>query len=359
MMARTWALLNTSKKRMKSNLILLLITFFLFQSYISYPQKSKKSATVLFYNTENLFDARNDSESEDDEFTPDGDRHWTNKRLNQKLINISKVILNSSGFETPDVVALCEIENHYVLESLLSSTPLKNLNYKIIHKESPDHRGIDVALLYNAEFVYPLEYDFYPLYDKGFTVSTREILYFAGVLNETDTLHFFVNHWPSRYDGLLESEPLRNLAAQLLKSKVEELLLNYNAPKIIILGDFNDQPTDESISEILNAKEPVMNPDPYQLYNLSFSWMNDEIQTLKYQSQWSVFDQCIVSGNLLNHQSGYFINLENVQIVKLPFLLEKDDRYGGLKPFRTYNGFLYEGGFSDHMPVLLKLNLVD
>lgn len=358
-MALIWELLNTSKKRMKSNRLLLLIAFFLLLSYISFPQKSKNNVSVLFYNTENLFDTRNDSEREDDEFTPESDRRWTNKRLNQKLINISKVILSSSGFETPVVVALCEVENRYVLERLLDATPLKNLNYKIVHKESPDHRGIDVALLYNPDFVYPLEYEFYPLHKLGDTIATREILYFSGVLNETDTLHFFANHWPSRYDGLLESEPLRELAALHLKNKVEELQQEQVDPKIIILGDFNDQPTDKSIFETLNAIEPAANPDPYQLYNLSFSWMKDEIQTQKYQSQWSVFDQCIVSGNLLKNQSGYFVKPDNVQIVKLPFLLEKDLRYGGKKPFRTYNGFSYEGGFSDHLPVLLKLNLAD
>jgi predicted extracellular nuclease len=336
-----------------------ILTVSLFQSYTALPQERKNDFCVLFYNVENLFNTKNDPDKEDDEFTPEGGRHWTNKKLNHKLINISKAILNSAGFAAPEVVALCEVEDHEVLDRLINTTPLKNFNYKIIHKESPDHRGIDVALLYNAEKVYPLEYKFFPLKNGGAIVHTREILYFSGILNKTDTLHFFVNHWPSRYDGLLESKPMRNQAAGVLKSKVEELQQKFAAPKIIILGDFNDQPSDESISEILNAKPVHKNIESNCLYNLSFWWEKKEGGTLKYQSQWYVFDQCIISGTLLNSKKGFSVVPENAKVSDLPFLLEKDKRYGGTKPFRTYSGYSYEGGFSDHLPILVKLILQD
>lgn len=350
--------LNAFEKRMRNRFLFCLIGF-LFLSYHLFSQEQKRDFTALFYNTENLFDTKDEPGRDDDEFTPGEARHWTNKKLNQKLVNISKVIISSSGFEIPDVVALCEIENRGVLDRLLSNTPLKNSNYKIIHKESPDHRGIDLALLYNPDSVYPLEYKFYPLQNQGDTVKSREILYFSGIAKKTDTLHFFVNHWPSRYDGLLESKPLRNLAANILKEKIKELQQRYRTPKIILLGDFNDQPSNESISKFLNARPVSGKAESNQLYNLSYPWMKNEIGTLKYQSQWSVFDQIIVSGSLIDNDKGYSVVPGNTNIVSLPFLLENDERYGGVKPFRTYYGYSYEGGFSDHLPIQIKLVVPD
>lgn len=341
---------------MKINFILLFFLFFIF-SEECYPQDFQSELSVLFYNVENLFDTVNDPETNDDEFTPKGDRHWTNKRLNQKLLNLSKIILNASGWSVPGVIGLCEIENRNVLEKLIHNTPLQKIPYKIIHKESSDHRGIDVALIYNSDLIYPLNYEFYPLEKGAERLKTREILYFSGIVNEKDTLHFFVNHWPSRYDGLLETKLYRNLAAKLLKLKVEELIKTLDNPKIIVLGDFNDQPSDESISIYLDAQKLTDNLKPNCLYNLSYDWQDKIPGTIKYQSQWSVFDQIIVSGVLLNKLDRTFIEPENAGIIKSSFLLEKDEKYGGLKPQRTYNGFSYRGGFSDHLPVLLKLNL--
>ncbi len=312
----------------------------------------------MFYNVENLFDPQDDDLSADDEFTPDGERHWTYKRLNSKLINLSKVILSASGWEPPGVVALCEVENQSVLQKLTGKTPLQSFPYQIIHKESPDHRGIDVALLYNSNQFYPLEYKYYPLKLKNDSVvATREILYVSGVAIGADTLHFFINHWPSRYSGLLESRSIRGAAARLLRQKVDELFEKFAAPKIIILGDFNDQPGDESIVKYLNAKEVKEQIIPEVLYNLSFNWGKGETGTHKYQSQWSVFDQIIVSGELLVDKKGLFTTIGNAQILDKPFLLEKDERYGGIKPNRTYLGYRYHGGFSDHLPVLLELDV--
>lgn len=338
---------------MKISFILL---FFLFLCFQCYPQNHKNEFSVLFYNVENLFDPESDSDSKDNEFTPAGDRHWTYKKLNQKLLNISKVILNASGWNTPEIVALCEVENRKVLEKLISTTPLQKISYKIIHKESPDHRGIDVALLYNSDIIEPLKYDFYPLTDGELILETREILYFSGIQNKKDTLHFFVNHWPSRYDGLLETKSKRIKAAKLLKSKVDELNQEFKNPKIIIIGDFNDQPSDESISEFLGAKKIDNKTNSNQLYNLSIPWQDNKSGTIKYQSQWSVFDQIIVSGSLLENKSETTVRQGDASIVKFPFLFENDEKYGGLKPKRSYIGFSYQNGFSDHLPVLLKLN---
>lgn len=336
--------------------------FFLLTSFIftSFSQTKHETASVLFYNVENLFDNVNDPETKDDSFTPDGELHWTPKRLNTKLLNISKVILSSSGWKAPDVVAMCEVENRKVLEKLIRETPLKSNSYKIIHKESPDHRGIDVVFIYNSDNFYPLVYHHYPLRkDAEAEIKTREILYVEGIMKGVDTLHFFINHWPSRYSGLLETKSLRNEAANLLRSRVEELLREKNNPKIIILGDFNDNPSDESINQILRAKTLPAELFSDELYNLSSGWKTNETGTLKFQSQWFTFDQIIVSGSLLNANTGWGTTIENASINTSPFLLEKDEKYGGLKPWRTYYGFTYNGGFSDHLPVLLKLDFKD
>lgn len=355
MMARIWGHSNVLKKKMTNRTILFLIFFF--HIFSSKAQTGNSDETnILFYNVENLFDTKDDPSTEDDDLTPSGDMHWTSKRLKLKLNKTSKVILSAAGWNVPDIVALAEVENRWVVEQLLKSTPLKSVPYRIIHKESPDHRGLDVVILYNEDHFYPLEYHYYPLISKeNEVVDTREILYVSGIVNGADTLHLFVNHWPSRYSGLLESKPLRLSAARLLKSKTVELFEKYESPKIIIVGDFNDNPTDESISEILEAKIVTEEPNKNELYNLSANWMNNGRGTLKYQSQWDVFDQIIVSGALLNTDSGLNTLEKNANIIQLPFLFEEDAKFGDKKPYRTYSGFTYLGGFSDHLPVMLKL----
>lgn len=350
---------NELKRKMINRIIsiVFLLTCFIFTSF---SQSNYETASILFYNVENLFDTVNDPQTEDDNYTPEGELHWTSKRLNKKLLNISKVILSSSGWKVPDVVAMCEVENRKVLEKLIGETPLKSVPYKIIHKESPDHRGIDVAFIYNSDNFYPLVYHHYPLSnDEGAEIKTREILYVEGIINGRDTIHFFVNHWPSRYSGLLETKSLRNEAAALLRGKVDELLREKITPKIVILGDFNDNPSDESITDILKAKQLPAEISPGGLYNLSSGWIKNETGTLKFQSQWFFFDQIIVSGSLLNSNTGLATSVENASVNSSPFLLERDKKYGGFKPRRTYYGFTYNEGFSDHLPVLLKLDFKD
>jgi endonuclease/exonuclease/phosphatase family metal-dependent hydrolase len=156
----------------------------------------------------------------------------------------------------------------------------------------------------------------------------------------------------------LETKSLRKAAATLLKSKIDEVNRKYRSPKIVILGDFNDNPEDESVSEILNAKKIEQPVAENQLYNLFYNLDRTNQGTLKYQSQWFTFDQIIVSGSLLTADSGIFTKPENAKVISLPFIVEDDQKFGGKKPFRTYYGFSYNGGFSDHLPVLLQLNTV-
>lgn len=321
-------------------------------------QVSGQEYGLLWYNVENLFDTRNDSLIQDDEFTPSGDRHWTAERLQVKLQNTAKAIAGVSGWKLPAVIGLCEVENGFLLDSLVQEIPLKPASYRIIHKNSPDHRGIDVALLYNSRQFFPLTYRYFPLREEdGSVMDTREILWVKGVIG-ADTLHLFMNHWPSRYGGLLETRPLRKRAAALLKAKVDSILSVAPSAKIVMMGDFNDQPNDESLSQVLSAKFPAEQPEQYVLYNLSMPWQQSHEGTIKYRAEWMVFDQIIVSGALLFGSKGLVCSPEMASIGKAPFLFEPDERYGGIRLYRTYLGYKYRPGFSDHLPVMLKLSVV-
>jgi predicted extracellular nuclease len=311
----------------------------------------------MFYNVENLFDTENDSLKNDEEFLPNGPKFWTKTKYYTKLNQIATTIVSLGGWSPPEIVGLCEVENRKVLDDLCKKTGLKNLNYRIIHKESPDKRGVDVALLYQKNSFKPLTYKavkvVFPFSPES---ATRDILYVKGISKNKDTLHVFVNHWPSRWGGQLESENRRMHAAKTLRNEVDSIFkINPNA-KIVITGDFNDYPENKSIKEILNAKINYENPRSNELYNLSsFLEQTKKIGSHKHEGNWGVLDQIIVSGALLNAQSGLKSAKENAHIFSADFLLIDDETYTGKKNFRTYLGYKYLGGYSDHLPVFLDL----
>lgn len=316
-----------------------------------------KQVFVMFYNVENLFDVRNDPETSDDEFLPAGDRHWNTFRLNLKLNNLAKVLTNTGNWEPPAIIGFCEIENRYVLERLVAEKALQKWGYKIIHKESPDERGIDVAAIYRPDKFKPLRYKYIPM-DGGYGSNnrTREILGITGVLSSCDTIHLFFNHWPSRYSGLMETREGRNRAASILKTEVENLQKAYIQPLIVIMGDFNDQPFDQSMTKYLKASNGK-GSSPEQLYNLSYRWLSEDRGTLKHQAEWNVFDQIVVSGSLLLESRNLYVKREDAEILEATFLFTPDDKYFGRKLFRTYEAFKYKGGFSDHLPVMLGIRI--
>lgn len=311
----------------------------------------------MFYNSENFFDCVNDSLTNDDEFTPDGTRRWNWKRFQGKADRLAKVILAAGKWNAPVIVGLCEIENQFVLEYLVKKTALSKSNYKLIHKDSPDIRGIDVALLYRPELFTPISYEAIAISDSlDPSFFTRDILQVSGVINGCDTLHIFVNHWPSRYGGIMETKAHRNLAAEKLKSAVVRIKSRSRNAKIICLGDYNDNPLNESLAEVLNSKLSDNPAIPDELINLSGEWLSGEIQTLKNQYSWDVFDQIIVSDHILTDTACF--QAIRAEILNSYFLLEPDLKFGGLKPRRTYVGFTFQEGFSDHLPVLLRFNLL-
>jgi len=308
----------------------------------------------MFYNVENFYDCVDDPLTNDDEFTPSGERRWTPGRLHDKADRLSKVFITAGKWNAPVFIGVCEVENLQVLELLTKNAPLNKFGYKIIQKDSPDERGIDVAFLYRSEFFKPFDFQAIPVIDpvdKSF--RTRDILLVSGVLNSRDTIHVFVNHWPSRYGGVMETVKYRKLAAMKLKEAISVLYSRFHEANIICMGDFNDEPTDVSVQTVLGAKTPDSSGVSGELVNLSAAWLSNAIQTLKNQYTWQTFDQWIVSDYFLHKKSGFrFLKAE---ILDSDFLLEADSKYGGVKPKRTYVGFKYQDGFSDHLPILLRI----
>lgn len=315
---------------------------------------SLQGLKVMFYNVENLFDVYDDPLTLDNDFLPGGSYHWTYSRFNKKINNIYKVIMAAGQWHVPDIIGLAEIENRYVLKKLVENTPLSKFNYAIVHENSPDIRGIDVALLYRPENFRLLHYRSHQIiFEKNRNIKTRDILHVEGIADE-DTLHVFINHWPSRRGGTAASEHKRVFVAGILKGIIDSLYRAYQHPKIVITGDFNDDPDNKSIADILNAQHAESNQEENQLYNLSIAPCQEKLGTLKYHDEWNCFDQMIVSSALLDGKD-WDIPAKQMEIFTGDFIFVDDDRYGGDKPFRTYIGRRYQGGFSDHLPVLIKL----
>lgn len=317
---------------------------------------------IMFYNTENLFDTIDDPEKNDDEFLPKSGRYWTGKRYKKKINSLYKVIVGVGGWEPPEMIGLCEVENRAVLEDLVRKTPLSKFDYEIVHVESPDERGIDNALLFRKEKIsilssraITINYRGQNSYDK-----TRDILYVKCVVQENDTLHVFVNHWPSRWEGLSVTEPKRMFVAGILRSKIDSICDSASDPNIIIMGDFNDEAENKSLKNILKANINTKGIKKDQLYNMPIDLKGSKNKgTLKYKSHWNLFDRFIVSGTLLSDKNSIYSGSGKMNIYSPDFLLVEDEKYLGYKPFRTYYGYKYKGGFSDHLPIYLDLHTND
>jgi len=313
-----------------------------------------QQAGVMFYNVENLFDTKDDSLTRDEEFLPEGERHWTLERMNRKITRIYQTVVAFGRGEMPAVIGLCEIENREVLEALVYRTPLCRYEYRIAHRESKDARGIDVALLYRPDLFKPdsMAWLTVPLASGE---TTREILMVRGLLWNDVGLFFFVNHWPSRYGGAGGSAGKRLAAASTLAVAVKGILAVERDANIILMGDFNDEPGDESLQAI-NKIIAIEAGKKDFFANLSAKTSFIGLDgTIKHQGTWSVFDQMLVSSSVFSGSNGCHLLGEKADIFKAGFLLEPDRSHSGVMPYRTYVGPSYHGGFSDHLPVGIML----
>lgn len=312
---------------------------------------------IMFYNVENYFDTHDDTLTADEEFLPESEKNWNLFRYREKTLNLFKTLVAVGESRPPEIICFAEIENKRVLYELIRNTPLDKYKFEIIHFDSPDIRGIDVGLIFRKDLIHKIASQkiniSFPFNSKR---TTRDILYFKGLTANSDTLHIFINHWPSRRGGQQVSEPYRIYAAQVLRSKCDSILNLNSCANIIITGDFNDEPYNKSLSQALGAVSAEEQYHCSSLYNLS-AMLGKECKcgTYRYRSHWNMLDQFIISGNLLLPQSNPKTGKECLHIAKFDFLLIEDKKYGGTKPFRTYQGPVYKGGFSDHLPIYLDL----
>lgn len=341
---------------------LIIITIFIQTMFLSISALGQANAEMqkvdslrmMFYNVENLFDPFDDSLTRDEEFTSEGAKHWSWRKYQTKLNNIYKTIMAVGNPYPPAIIGLCEIENRFVINQLVYKTAFSKFDYRIVHEESPDRRGIDVGLLFDPkriELIYheavQIDFPFSP------ETKTRDILYVKLKIFNQDTIHVFVNHWPSRWGGQMASAPKRNYVADILKMKIDSIFNEELTPSIFVMGDFNDEPEDESLSVHLQASNPN---EPSDMVNLMLSFTDDKSKgTQKYQGNWGILDQFIVSKFLLLSNNQLQINLHQYPIFEESYLLEKDDKFLGLKPNRTFIGYKYHGGYSDHLPIFLNL----
>lgn len=335
-------------------------TYLLLYLFYSIPlignAQVRDTLNIIEWNVENLFDCHHDTLKNDVEFLPDGSRHWTYSRYRRKLDHIAKTLVASTeSFNHPALIALCEVENDSVLIALTQYSALKELNYRYIMTNSPDPRGIDVALLYQRDRFKLIHNESIPITPmKGFH-PTRDILHATGLITPSDTLDIFVVHAPSRSGGEIASRPYRYHCIEILKKTIYSILSERPKARIIVTGDFNDFPESPSIYHLLNARAPEGKTDNNHLYHLMARRVRENGKgSYKYQGEWNLLDHFIVSGSLLNDNRIY-TSETTAKIVCLPFLLTEDKSFGGMRPFRMFNGWRYENGFSDHLPIRMQI----
>ncbi len=340
---------------MKKTVITLFIFILCFTGVIE-AQNNTDYVSIAFYNLENLFDTLDTPDKRDEEYTPEGSKKWDTEKYQRKLQNMAKVIAMLGTEKTPEgpsILGVCESENKQVLEDLVNESIIRDRNYQTILIEGPDGRGIDVGLLYKPEdFTVQNTHSHKLIMPFDSTYRTRDQLVVSGELNG-ESFHFVVNHWPSRYGGEEKSRPSRIAAAQLTRSIVDSLMALKDKGRIVVMGDFNDDPNNLSIEATLKAMPVPDKPKRKALYNVTRQLFEEGKGTLAYRGKWNLFDQLIVSGNLLTRRpKGY--KIEEVYILDKPFLRQQEGDYKGY-PNRTHAGRLYLGGYSDHFPVFMLL----
>lgn len=313
---------------------------------------------VTFWNVENLYDVTDDPNKEDEEFLPTGAKEWTQERLDKKMFNLARVFRSMNDGNAPDIIGVAECENQAVLENFIKKY-FKDKNYKVAYAESPDNRGVDCGLIFNADkftLVRQSGYEITSLKDS----PTRLILHAILQLKNKEEVSLFINHWPSRRLGASESEYKRIEAAKVLRREVNKLFEQNGKAKIIVMGDFNDDPVDESILRTLGAqpfkcddtdKKNESIPEK-ELYNVSYNLFESGIGTITYRDAWNLFDQIIISSSLaMNIGLSYLC--DSYSIYNNDLTATRTGKYKGT-PFPTYAGNRYLGGYSDHFPVTAK-----
>lgn len=341
-------------------IITLFLPFCFFIQILYSQSRIFKIRTIAFYNVENLFDTINDPNTLDDEFTPEGSYRYSSKEYWRKIQNISKVI-SEIGYNTtntrPALVGLCEIENRRVLEDLIKSKYLYENHYNIIHFDSPDRRGIDVALLYREQYFKPINQQNFEVKiwdEEGHRLYTRDQLLVTGLLDD-EIIHIIVNHWPSRRGGQQKSNNKRLKSAFVTKQIIASIQNKDKDSKIIVMGDFNDDPIDMSIKEGLGSTGLLNKISDSILYNPMEKLFKKGFNTLGYRDGINLFDQILLSSSLIGQNSAYnSFKLYKSGVFSPFYLTNRNGRYSGY-PLRSFENRVFSGGYSDHYPVYVYL----
>lgn len=324
---------------------------------------AQKPYMVVFYNLENFFDTINDPETRDDEFTPEGSRKWNTVKYNKKLRNMERVFFDIASVQKtyPAVIGVSEVETRGVLEDIVSMPKLAPANYRIVHYDSPDRRGIDVGFLYRPD-IFKLEGSAeIPFKMPGQpNFLTRGFVTMWGTIDD-EPFFFLVSHWPSRLGGKEASSPKREAAGRAIRMIKDSVLRNNPATKVVIMGDLNDDATDKSIvdPDCLGAKAKVKDLKTGDFYNPFIDVLKAGMGTLAYQDSWNLFDNIIVSENLVNDKEGLRLKKSdgskyNGYIFRRPYMVQQSGQYRGY-PLRTFVGTNFQDGFSDHFPVYIYI----
>lgn len=338
--------------------IILLYCLMISFTFSMAQQNNYKVSLIGFYNLENLYDTINNPSVDDEEFLPNSARQYNSRIYLDKLDRLSDVISQMGTDINPDGLAMlgvAEIENDTVLTDLINTAKLKKRKWKFEHYNSPDKRGVDVAFLYNPKY-------FKVLFSAPLFVQlpggskdsyfTRDILYVKGMM-DGDTVHVFVNHWPSRSGGEERSIPARAAAAATAKKRIDSIMFINPFSKIVLMGDLNDDPVSPSLTKVIGAKGKISETKESDMYNPWVDMYKNGIGTSPYQDAWGLFDQVLFSGAWINkEQKGY--HYYKHYLFNKEFMVQKTGKWRGYSK-RTWDGIVYNYGYSDHFPVYVMM----
>lgn len=312
---------------------------------------------VAFYNQENLFDTIDDPHKNDNEFLPESKKQWNSERYFSKINNMSKVIASMNDEQAPDVVGMCEVENAKVLYDITNHKQLSKAKYRLVHHEGPDERSIDNALLFKQSVFRLIGSASYPVVSPAFPeMKTRDILFVRLEARNKAQIVFLVNHFPSRIGGEAASEPKRFAAAQALRNIVDSLYTLNPLENIVIMGDFNDEPTNKSMDSVLRAKASLYDLNGGNMFNAMYEMKQNDEGSHYYRGHFSMLDQIVLSSSIANCTGRVCYRKGSATVYKQPWMVEPEGKYKGA-PLRTFVGDKYMNGFSDHLPVYIIIEL--
>ncbi|MES2560077.1 MAG: endonuclease/exonuclease/phosphatase family protein [Bacteroidota bacterium] len=330
----------------------------IFFTATQFSVKAQKQFCVGFYNQENLFDTIDDPHKNDNEFLPAGKNSWNTEKYLNKLDHMSRVIASMNDGKGADVLGMCEVENSAVLKDLTATATLRKIGYGFVHFEGPDERSIDNALLYQSKKISVLTSVAYPvIFNENLNSKTRDIL-LVKLLDKKTKASFIVlvNHFPSRLGGETESAPKRNNAASILRGIYDSISKADPSMPVLMVGDFNDYPSNESMGKVLNAKAHIAELNSNDLFNAMYELHEQKKGSHYYRGEWGTLDQIIMSNNIVNCTGKVCYKPASVTIYKQDWMLEQEGKYKGA-PLRTFAGSKYTNGYSDHLPVYVILEL--